>query len=273
MLQRLSVLTLIFFLYLPFCAISWCKETYFKTDKEIKAMAASPSGRYLAVAHVDNFVRLYHGDNYNKLGEYNVGILINVLRFSNDGNYLAVGAASGTVTILNAYEPFGLNTTVTSGIGSNVVGIDFSNDSSKFVACGGTGTGAGKINLFIVSHTAAWAAAIATPVNMVPAASPANDCRISPFDGKIAVDISTKILIYDAALTTVTPTTWAAGSTIYSKLAFDPLGTNIMYIDLTGNQFFNLIIATGVATALSGPAAILNTLDFSFDGKHIATGG
>jgi len=66
-------------------------------------MAVSPGGRYLAVAHVDNWVRFYHADNYVKIGEYNVGAVVNALRFSNDGYYLAIGAVLTTVPILNAY--------------------------------------------------------------------------------------------------------------------------------------------------------------------------
>lgn len=233
-------------------------------------MASSPGGRYLAVAHSDNYVRFYHGFNYVKLGEYNVGFTINVLRFSNDGYYLAVGGASSSVTVINAYQSFGLNSTVNPGVGSVVVGVDFSNDSLKFVACGGSGTGAGKISLYTVSHTAAWTA-VGTPATMNPASSSPNDCRISHLDGKIAVDIATKITIYDSSL--ANPVAWSATGTIYTKMAFDPLGTNLFVIDTSGNQFTNLVIATGATTTITGSAGILNAVDVTSTAKYIATGG
>ena len=66
----------------------------------------SPSGQYLAVAHSDNIIRFYHADNYNKLGQHIVGFTVNIIRYSNDGLYLAVGGVSTTVKIINGYEPF-----------------------------------------------------------------------------------------------------------------------------------------------------------------------
>lgn len=201
MLHRYLSLALFIFCCLPSLVLGWCKENTFKTGREIRAMAISPSGRYLVLAHNDNKVRFYHGFNYLEVGEYTVAYSINVIRFSNDGNYLAIGGDASSVTIINGYEPFGFNTTVTANIGSNVYGMDFSNDSTRFVACGGNGNGAGKINLFAVSHTSAWTS-VSGAVNMNPASSTPNDCRISPFDGRVAVNINSKISIYTATLTT-----------------------------------------------------------------------
>lgn len=120
-----------------------------------------------------------------------------------------------------------------------------------------------------VSHTAAWTTG--TPTAMNPASNSPNDCRISPLDGKIAVDIATKITVFDAAL--ANPASWAAWSTTYTKIVFDPLTNFLLYIDTNGNQFFNLNVATGAAAALVGPGAILSASDFSKDGKYISTGG
>ena len=157
-------------------------------------MATSLGGRYLAVAHVDNYVRFYYGDSYSKAGEYNVGFSINVIRFSNDGYYLAVGGASGSVTIINAYEPFGYNTTVNPNVGSNIIGIDFSNASNlKFLACGRNTYGVGKVNLMNIVHGTTWSNANNNSMSMNLASSAPNDCRLSPFDGKIIVNTDSKL--------------------------------------------------------------------------------
>lgn len=67
------------------------------------------------------------------------------MRFSNDGNYLAIGGASNNVIILNGFEPFSVNRTMNAfgtATGTNVAGLDFSSDSSRFITCG-SGTSGG----------------------------------------------------------------------------------------------------------------------------------
>lgn len=172
----------------------WCRENYLKTNKEIRAIATSLTGQYLAVAHNDQFVRIYYGSSYAQAGEYFVGFQVNVLRFSNDGYYLAIAGASSSVLIINAYEPFGYNTTLSPNVGSFIVGIDFGNASAlKFLVCGGNPTGAGKINLMNVIHTHPWTNAINISVSVNPTSSNPNDCRISPFDGRIIVSTDLKL--------------------------------------------------------------------------------
>lgn len=57
-------------------------------------------------------------------------------------------------------------------------------------------------------------------------------------------------------------------------MVFDPLANDLVYIDLNGNEFFNQVITSGATpTALTGPTAALYALDFSSNGKYIATGG
>ena len=68
MLQRTFLFTIFIALLLPYSVLNWCKDTTFKTGKPINTMVISPSGRYLAVAHNDNFVRIYQGSNYKKVG-------------------------------------------------------------------------------------------------------------------------------------------------------------------------------------------------------------
>lgn len=68
MLQRTFLFTFILTLLLPLEVLNWCNYTTFKTGKPINTMVVSPSGRYLAVAHNDNFVRFYQGSNYIKIG-------------------------------------------------------------------------------------------------------------------------------------------------------------------------------------------------------------
>ncbi len=106
---------------------------------------------------------------------------------------------------------------------------------------------------------------------MIPASSSPNDCRINHLDGKIAVDIATKITIYDSSL--ANPVSWTATGTTYTKMAFDPLGTNLFVIDTSGTQFSNIVIATGTSTAITGSAGILNAVDVTSTAKYIATGG
>lgn len=61
MLQKALFFTVIIAVLLPLKVLSWCNDTTFKTGKPINTINVSPSGRYLAVAHNDNFVRFYHG--------------------------------------------------------------------------------------------------------------------------------------------------------------------------------------------------------------------
>ena len=157
-------------------------------------MATSLGGRYLAVSHNDQFVRIYNGNSFTKTGEYFVGFPINVLRFSNDGYYLAIAGGSSSVIIINAYEPFAYNTTFSPNVGSFVVGIDFGNASAlKFLACGGNSNSSGKINLMNIVHANPWTNAIITPLNTNPNSTNPNDCRISPFDGRIIVSTDLKL--------------------------------------------------------------------------------
>lgn len=135
-----------------------------------------------------------------------------------------------------------------------------------FVGCGNNG-GTGKIGLTTISHTAAWTssgAAINTGGTVL-------DCRASPFNNKIAVDISNQVTIYDSAL--ANPVTRTAGSTTYSKLVWDPLADFLMYIDTNGNQLFSLNVGTGTPTQALVATSTLFACDFSPNGKYIATGG
>ena len=56
-------------------------------------------------------------------------------------------------------------------------------------------------------------------------------------------------------------------------MAFDPLKTNILYIDLNGNRFFDLFYMNGTAVHLTSPTTILRAVDFASNGKYFATGG
>lgn len=103
MLSKLSIISLVFFLFLPVFINGWCRDSYIKTGKAVTAMAVSRSGKYLAVGHNDNYVRVYHADNYVRLAELNFGFTINSVRFSPDGYYLAVGGADSSVKIYNGF--------------------------------------------------------------------------------------------------------------------------------------------------------------------------
>jgi hypothetical protein len=48
-------------------------------------------------------VRFYSAVNYNMLGEVSVGSAVNVMRFSQDGNYLAVGTIDDKIRLVYAY--------------------------------------------------------------------------------------------------------------------------------------------------------------------------
>ena len=98
-------------------------------------MAVSPGGKYLAVANINNLVTFYHTTNYIEIGKYNAAVTINVMRFSNDGYFLAIGAQNN-ILFLNGYEPFGLNSSFDGRVAGTVSGLDFSSDSSKFLVCG-----------------------------------------------------------------------------------------------------------------------------------------
>jgi WD40 repeat protein len=135
-----------------------------------------------------------------------------------------------------------------------------------FVGCGNNG-GTGKIGLTTISHTAAWTSSGAA----ITLGGAVFDCRASPFNNKIAVDISNRVTIYDSALTNPVPRT--AGFTAYSKLVWDPLADFLMYIDTNGNQLFSLNVATGTPTQALATGNTLFACDFSPNGKYIATGG
>lgn len=171
------------------------------------------------------------------------------MRFSNDGYYLAIGGASNLLTILNAYEPFTLNRTmpaINTLTATNIVGLDFSNDSTKFIACGAANSGGGRLSMYTVDPLLAWTPTTSSPLNMNPASNAATDCRISPFNGNVAVVIAGKITIYDSTLTTTTGTLTASSS--FSKVVFDPLATSLVYIDLNSPKLMNWI-TTGTTTS------------------------
>ncbi len=252
-------------------------------------MVLSPSGKYLAVAHVDNVIRFYHGDNHVKLGEYTPGFPINVIRFSNDGNYLAIGGVSTNIVVINGYEPFDLNRTFAHGLGSTIFGLDFSSDSTKFVACGATTVTPlqGFVWLYNVLPTGAdWANATLAKLNPGGTATVINDCRISPFDGRIGVATPATLYLYSpllAPLTAPTISVWtpATGTTNFSKISFNPNGISLTYIDRTGFELFEQYLAeAGPKPAMTVPrnnvtatANILWDLDISSDGKYTAAGG
>ncbi len=122
------------------------------------------------------------------------------------------------------------------------MGLDFSNDSSKFVACGGTGSG--SFNYLNVVHNAAWTNIFATVFTPVQPGGFPTDCRISPFDGKLSVTNSRRVTFFTSA--GASPATYAPGSTTFSRTAFDPLANFFIYIDTDGDQFFNMSVATGI---------------------------
>ena len=71
--------------------------------------------------------------------------------------------------------------------------------------------------------------------------------------------------------------TWTAnGGTSFSKLVFNPLAANILYIDLNGNLTYSLSLSNSNNTpvALSSfTTSLFTALDFSLTGKYMATGG
>ncbi len=66
-------------------------------------MAVSPSNRHLAVLDSSNLVRIYHTSNYQLLATYSMGTQINVIRWSPDGNHLAVAGQDDKVRFLQGY--------------------------------------------------------------------------------------------------------------------------------------------------------------------------
>lgn len=195
------------------------------------------------------------------------------MRFSNNGYYLAIGGASNSLTILNAYEPFTLNRTMAplhTLTATNVVGLDFSNDSTKFIACGAA-TGGGRLSMYTVDPLLAWTPTTASPLNMNPASNAAIDCRISPFNGQVAIVIASKITVYDPILSTTVATTTVSSS--FSKVVFDPLAAQLVYIDLSTSKLMNWVIGGGAPTQLTGPSTALADSDFMFNGKCVAAGG
>ena len=100
-------------------------------------MEISPSNRYVAIGLENGDVKVYSAYNYVLLSSYPTGNTVNVVRFSEDGKYLAIGTISSVIiTILNGYYPFNLNITVPTSVGSDVIGIDFSKSSTQMVVCG-----------------------------------------------------------------------------------------------------------------------------------------
>ena len=195
------------------------------------------------------------------------------MRFSNDGYYLAIGGASNLITILNAYEPFTLNRTMAALntlTATNIVGLDFTHDSTKFITCGSATAGGGRLSMYTVDPLLAWTPTLTSPLNMNPASNAAIDCRISPFNGHVAVVIANKITVYDPTLTTTTGTLTTSSS--FSKVVFDPLSAQLVYIDLSASKFMNWIIGGGTSQ-LNGPSNSLFDSDYMTNGKYIATGG
>ena len=246
MLPKYLCLGLVLFLLLPFGTLNWCRENSFKTQTTINHMVISPSNKYLAVAHTDNIVRFYLADNHVKVGEYNPSMTVNVIRFSNDGNYLAIGGVSDNIVIINGYEPFNLNKTIPHGLGltgSIVYGLDFNKESTKFVACGASTVPRASVWIYDVLATGTvWPNSTAGPINP-GTATVVNDCRISPFDNKIGVATPATLYLYNDILPATTTTTWSNTNTNYSKIAFNPTGTSIMYIDRNGFELFEQFIA------------------------------
>jgi hypothetical protein len=115
-------------------------------------------------------------------------------------------------------------------VGNNIIGLDFSTDSTLIIACGGTGVG--KLSLFNFtanngnSNPNSWSANILT---LTPASTQPNDCRFSPFNDHIAVDTDNKITIYNKFL--VLQTTINSGPEEYGRLFFNPVRDSIFYID------------------------------------------
>ncbi len=99
------ILLLYFFSMLVFFEIahSWCFENAFSTNRQMTKMAVSPSNRHLAVLDSNNLVSIYHTSNYQLLATYSMGSPINVIRWSPNGDYLAVAGQDDKVRFLQGY--------------------------------------------------------------------------------------------------------------------------------------------------------------------------
>lgn len=181
------------------------------------------------------------------------------MRFSYDGYYLAVGGNNPNVIILNAYEPFGLNRTINPNVGNPVNGLDFSKDSSKFVACGGTGSG--NLNYLTVNHINAWVNVFSTPFNTIQPGGTATDCRISLFDGKLSVTNSQRVTFFDSSGSILN--TYSPSSTTFTKNVFDPLSNFFLFINANSNRFSRLNVATGSVSVIQSSTGTLNAVDIA----------
>jgi WD40 repeat protein len=103
MLPHSPLLYLIYVLTLLKLAQSWCLENSFITNQQIADMTVSPSNRHLAILHSNNLVKIYHTSNYQLLATYNMGTTVNVIRWSPDGNYLAVVGHDDQVRFIQGY--------------------------------------------------------------------------------------------------------------------------------------------------------------------------
>ena len=96
---------------------------------------------------------MYKTNSFQLVGTYTFGSSKpQQVRFSQDGRYLGIAYDSNDIKILNAIEPFQLNTTVTVGHSSFTKDLDFTVNGSLLLTCGKDN----KMKLWTVVHGGVW---------------------------------------------------------------------------------------------------------------------
>ena len=74
------------------------------------------------------------------------------VRFSPDGKYLGIAYDSNDVKILNAFEPFNENLTLTVSHNSRTNDLDFDTSGGLFMTCGNDN----KLKIWTIVHAGTW---------------------------------------------------------------------------------------------------------------------
>lgn len=123
--------------------------------------------------------------------------------------------------------------------------------------------------MFSVNPTLAWSLINGSPIGLTPASTIAVDCRMSAFNDQVGVVTTGRLTIFNSNLGSNTTST---ASSNFGKLVFDPIASQLVYIDLAAPKFMNFAITTNTAQQLTGPG-LLSASDFMSNGNYIAAGG